>query len=362
MEPVRLGVIGVGDMGGYHTLGFSALDEARIVAIADLDTARMAELLAEIPEQQVAQYTDYRRLLDRDDIEAVVVAVPQYLHREITLAALDAGLDILLEKPMAPTVMEADEIIAAHRQTDRIVQIGLEYRYAGLYRQMAQMCTAGEYGQTLMMWCNEMRENFPPREWFYDQSRSGGAITDKCVHYFDLFNWMIGARPRRVIGMGGQHVIRQGEPHLVECTYSFWEPAVISNSTILDHAWVMVEYENGARANLGLCMYLKAPYDGPQVGAITDAGYRLVAQDDQSLTLWGGPAAANGEPVEYDEPEAPWVGHIGAHRARIEFLHSVRSRQAPACDSQSGRDALALCQAAELSIAEDRVVWMEELG
>jgi predicted dehydrogenase len=275
MEPVRLGIIGVGDMGGYHTLGFSALDAARVVAIADLDAARMDELLAEIPEQEVARHTDYRQLLRRDDIEAVVVAVPQYLHREVTLAALDAGLDVLLEKPMAPTVAEADEIIAAHRQTDRIMQIGLEYRYAGLYRRMAEMCTAGEYGQTRMMWCNEMRENFPPREWFYDKARSGGAIMDKCVHYFDLFNWMIGARPRRVIGTGGQHVIRQGEPHLVECTYSFWEPAVIADSTILDHAWVTVEYENGARANLGLCMYLKAPYDGPQIGAITDAGGRV---------------------------------------------------------------------------------------
>lgn len=362
MDRVRLGVVGAGDMGGYHTLGFSALDQSRVVAIADLDAGRMEDVLAEIGEQQIAVYTDYRELLRRDDLEAVVVAVPQHLHRDVTLAALEAGLDVLLEKPMAPTVAEADEIIAAHRATDRIMQIGLEYRYAGLYRKMAAMCLDGEHGHVSMMWCNEMRENFPPREWFYDREKSGGAIMDKCVHYFDLFNWMIGARPRRVFGVGGQHVIRQGTPRRVECTYSFWEPAVISNSTILDHAWVVVEYENEARANLGLCMYLEPPYDGPHIGAITDAGCRLVAQDDRSLTLWGGPAAAHGQAVQYVEPEAPWVGHIGAHTERIEFLHSVRTRQAPACDPQIGRDAMALCQAAEMSIAEDRVVWLEELG
>ena len=361
MEPVRLGVIGVGDMGGHHTLGFTTLEEAHVVAIADINESRMDELLAEIPEYEIARYTDYRELLRRDDIEAVVVAVPQYLHREVRLAALDAGLDIFLEKPMAPTVSEADEIIAAHRDTDRIMQIGLVYRYAGLFRKMAEMCAGGEYGRTTMMWCNEMRENFPPRDWFYDRERSGGAIMDKCVHYFDLFNWMIGAPARRVFAIGGQHVIQEGKPHLVECPYSFWEPAVISTSNIVDHAFVIVDHENGARANLGLCMYLKAPYNGPQMGANTDMGYKLVAGDDQTLTLWGGPAAANGEPVEYDEPEAPWVGHIGAHRERIEFLKCVRTREKPACDPQIGRDAMAICQAAEISIAEDRVVFMEEL-
>jgi len=224
MEPVRLGVVGVGDMGGYHTLGFTTLEEAHVVAIADINESRMDELLAEIPEYEIARYTDYRELLQRDDIEAVVVALPQYLHREVTLAALDAGLDIFLEKPMAPMVSEADEIIAAHRDSDRVMQIGLVYRYAGLFRKMAEMCAGGEYGRTTMMWCNEMRENFPPRDWFYDRERSGGAIMDKCVHYFDLFNWMIGAPAQRVFAIGGQHVIQEGKPHLVECTYSFWEP------------------------------------------------------------------------------------------------------------------------------------------
>lgn len=364
MEPVRIGIIGVGDMGGYHTLGFAEINQARIVAIADINERRMEELLAEIADYPtpIARYTDYRHLLQRDDIEAVVVAVPQYLHREVTLAALEAGKDVLLEKPMAPTVQEADEIIAAHRETDRILQIGLVYRYAGLFRKMAEMCRAGDYGQTTFMWCKEFRENFPPRAWFYDQKLSGGAIMDKCVHYFDLFNWMIGARAHRVFAMGGQHVIRYGVPHWVECTYSFWEPAEISTSTIVDHAWVIVEYENGARAMQGLCMYLKPPYPGLEVGAITHQGYQILARDDQTLTLWGGPPAVHGREIEYEEPEAPWVGHIGAHRSRLEFLECVRTRRPPACDPQIGRDAMAIAQAAEMSIAEDRVVYLEELA
>lgn len=361
MEPVRLGVIGAGDMGGFHALNFAALPAAQLVAIADPNATRLEELLAEIPATPVARYADYGEMLRRDDLEAVVIAVPQYLHREATLAAFEAGRDVYLEKPMARTVAEADEIIAAHQQTDRILQVGLEYRYAGLYRAMAEKCRAGEYGQTTMMWCKELRQCFPPRPWFYDQSLSGGALMDKCVHHFDLFNWMIGARPQRVVALGGQHVIRQGQPYLADCTYSFWEPAEIANSTILDHAWVSVEYENGARANLGLCMYLRPPYPGLEVGALTHRGYQIVAQDDARLTVWGGPAGANGVALPFEEPAAPWVGHIGAQRARQEFLESVRTRRPPACDATIGRDAMAVCQAAELSAAEGRFVDMEEM-
>jgi len=361
MIPVRLGIIGVGEMGGYHTLGFSAIEKADVVAIADIDEERMQEVLAEIPGHEIVCYTDYQELLKRDDIEAVVISVPQYLHLEVALAALEAGLDIYLEKPIAPTVKEADRIIDAHRRSNLILQVGLEYRYAGLYRKMAEMCLSGAYGAATMMWCKEFRQNFPPRKWFYDQSLSGGAMMDKNVHHFDLFNWMIDSRPLRVFGMGGQHVICEGEPYLADCTYSYLEPALIDDSTILDHSWVIVEYENGARASLGLCMYLRPPYPGLEIGAITDMGHQLLAQGDATLTLWGGPKGYDGQPVAFDEPEAPWVGHIGAHQARLEFLECVRTRNAPAANVLIGREAMAIAQAAEMSIAEDRVVYLEEL-
>lgn len=204
-----------------------------------------------------------------------------------------------------------------------------------------------------MLWCKEFRASFPPNPWFYSQEKSGGALVEKNCHHLDLFNWFAGSRPKKVFAMGGQHVIRAGQPTEVGWWYVEREghkPLTVSDGEVIDNAWVTVEYESGARANLGVCLYLRPnnlAEEGLEVGLIGATGAQMVAYNNQRIGLAGG---AYGD-LRYITPErdaySPW--HIGGQRERSEFLETVRTGKKPWAGLEVGYDSLLVALAAEQS-------------
>lgn len=354
---IRLGLIGLGMIGTSHALGFDHLyPECEITALCDQKEERFRFLREHIQHSKPLFFHDDRALLESAPVDAVVIGTPTYLHAEIARAALQAGKDILLEKPIAHTLSETDELILQWGKSDRIVQVGLVYRYANLYRTLAREVEKGRFGDLLFVRCNEHRDNFPTA-WFFYREKVGGALLDKDCHHFDLFTWFLRQRPKRVFASGGQHVVR-GERYPVKCSYAPQPDLVVSSPDILDHAFVVVEYENGARANLSLCMYQQAPLQGLEVNLCGANGAWAVAVKDERLIVGGGPMGKVRElPVDYFGDNEGF-GHIGCQVERREFLRCVRERKQPYANLQVGRWSMLPAFAAQDSIATGQPVEM----
>lgn len=126
-ERIRFGIIGAGDRGAYHAERLRKRENAAVVSICDVYSVR-AEAARERSNPQAVVVQDYRRLLDRNDIDAVVISVSDRNHTPILLDAVDAGKDVYLEKPMTYRIEEGHEIVAALKRTGRVVQVGTQQK------------------------------------------------------------------------------------------------------------------------------------------------------------------------------------------------------------------------------------------
>lgn len=366
MDKIRVALIGVGDMGTGHAMGFDQIEECEIAWIADPNPANVERAMRYVRRNEPAIVRDYRDLLDRSDtFDAVVISVPNYMHRETAIPFIERKKHVFLEKPVAPTLAECDDIVNKSREAGIILQIGLTYRYSAIYRRMHQELQANRLGTVTMMWCKEFRDPFPPVDWFYDEKKSGGALVEKDCHHFDLFNWMIGSKPVRVFASGGQHVIRDGEPNVITNSYTHYDTKVVSSTSIVDHAWVIVEYENGSKANLGLCMYLKPRNrmeEGLEIGLLGSNGGQMIAKRDKIIDIFA-PTDLSKDHIDFEQAtDSVNGGHMGSQRQRYEFLHSVRSGVPPYASGEIGRQSLLVALAAEKSIKEGRYVYLDELS
>jgi predicted dehydrogenase len=149
---------------------------------------------------------------------------------------------------------------------DCVLQYGLELRYSDLYRKVAKLIHGGEIGRLRMLFCKEFRGPMLPGSggWRGDPERTGGTLLEKNCHHFDLFNWFAGSEPVRVAAMGGSDASPNGQ---------------------VDNAWVTVEYANGVRACLGLCLF--SPFGNDlEVSAIGDEGKLESFAFDQVIQQW----------------------------------------------------------------------------
>jgi len=201
-RPVRLGVIGVGTFGEMHLRAFSQLQrqgEAELVAICDLDE----DLLHKRAETYGGKpYTDYRQMIPREDLDAVSVVTPDFLHREIVLYALQFGCHVLVEKPLDVTVEGCDAIIAAAEKADRLVQVDFHKRYDPYHQRLAAAVADGRLGSVLYgyAWMEDRLE--VPRDWFPRWAPHSSPFWFLGVHMVDLIRFCIRSNATRVVATG----------------------------------------------------------------------------------------------------------------------------------------------------------------
>ena len=143
---MRFGVIGYGLWGKRHADAIAKLDDVELAGISCKSDATAASARQDFPNVPVFQ--DYREMLGRDDIDAVSVVLPNYLHAEVGVAALDSGKDVLLEKPMANTAEECDLLMAAAERNNRVLSIGEEFRLSSQWGGIKRIIDAGDIGET----------------------------------------------------------------------------------------------------------------------------------------------------------------------------------------------------------------------
>src|SRR5215813_11936626 len=143
-DRVRIGIIGAGNRGQELLEEIMAVPNVEVVAIADVYRGRFAEVKKKVPN--IATFDDHRRLLDRKDLDAVIVASPLHTHARHFLDTLAAGKDLYAEKTMTWSIPEAEQCLAAAQKSDRVVQIGLQHESSGALADARQWIKTGLTG------------------------------------------------------------------------------------------------------------------------------------------------------------------------------------------------------------------------
>jgi predicted dehydrogenase len=249
---LRWGIIGTGTRGAYtHIPVLKNAPESEIVALCDVSEQRLANAASKVAHP-VATSADYQKLLANPDVNAVVIAVPNLLHREILLASIAAGKHVLCEKPAGTNPAEAAAMKQAVDSAKTLVMFGMQYRNNARPRKIAELIAAGEIGKPKYIVQNCSRGDWntkadvwqfadpklggKPMNWRFSHAATGGSLNEYDCHYFDMLHWFAGALPKRVSCDGGIAVYHDGR--------DTW-----------DHATVTLKYPGDVTAVHTLCLF-----------------------------------------------------------------------------------------------------------
>jgi predicted dehydrogenase len=352
-DTVRYGIIGTGMMGREHIENLAAIDGAVVTAIADPDPGSR-DAAAALAGQGTSVYVDHRALLDSGECDAVVVASPNHTHRSVLDDVLATDLAVLIEKPMCTTLDDCRAVVEATADRTAPVWVGLEYRYMPPVARLIDEVRAGTTGDVRMIAIREHRFPFLVKvgNWNRFRRNTGGTLVEKCCHFFDLMNLLADAAPVRVFASGGQDVNHLDEYYDGE------------RSDILDNAFVIVEYDNGARAHLDLCMFAEATHNQEEISVVGSAGKVEALIPDDVVRIgrrgehWIGGVEVG--PVD-NTIEYQGLHHGSSMVEHVKLLDVIRNGGQPEVTVHDGLLSVAVGAAAHLSIDEGRPVAMSEL-
>lgn len=205
MDKVKYGIIGVGNMGIGH-LGFFAdgkIKDATVTAIADIDGSRLSAARARYPGK-LACYASGEALIDGADVDAVIVAVPHYLHPALTVRALKKGLHVVCEKPAGVYTEQVKEMNEAAKESSALFTMMYNQRTNPLYKKMYEIVHGGEIGEIRRV--NWIITNWFRTQYYYDsgtwratwKGEGGGVLMNQCPHQLDLLQWICGMMPEKI--------------------------------------------------------------------------------------------------------------------------------------------------------------------
>ena len=294
MKKLRAGVIGVGAMGKHHARIYSKMNEVELVGVADVDERRAAEVAAEYDTEA---FTDCERLLKKD-LDAVSIAVPTSLHKEIALKAANYGVHMLVEKPIAESLKSADAIIDAARRENLKLMVGHIERFNPAILKLKELVSAGELGQIISISCRRVGP-YPPR------IRDVGIIIDLAVHDIDAISYLYGKRALSVYSIAGNSF------HIKE-----------------DYASILLQYED-KKSGMVETNWL-TPH---KIRKLTVTGTGGVAHADyleQSLEIWEEGGVREVE-IEKREPLKNELEH---------FIHAIMNDEEPSPSGEEGKYTL----------------------
>lgn len=356
---VRYGVIGTGMMGVEHIQNILHLDGTEVTAVSDPYGPSRDAAVAEVTGAGRAApqvFDDHRDLLGSGLVDAVVIASPNMTHVDVLGDVLDTDVHVMVEKPLCTTVADCRRVVdaAAAGPADRVVWMGLEYRYMPPTTALLGEIRSGTVGQVHMVAIREHRFPFLVKvgDWNRFSRNTGGTLVEKCCHFFDLMRLAADADPVRVMASGSQDV-----NHLDE-VYNGETP------DILDNAYVIVEFANGVRGMLDLCMFAEASRNEQEIAVTGDEG-KLEALVTESVLRVG--RRSDGLHVVDERPiTADGVRHVGLHHGasyleHVDFRAAIVDGRPAAVTLTDGLWSVAMGVAAHRSIDEGRPVMIAEV-
>lgn len=206
-KKLRVGIVGLG-MGQGHIGEYKKHPHAEVVAIADVDKSRLESVGKQ--HEISGQYTDYKKMLTKENLDIISIATPNVFHKPITIAALKAGAHVLCEKPMAMNAAEAREMLAVASKAKKRLMINFSYRFTEHSQALKQAVDANSIGDIYFgrtIW--HRRRGMPGFGGWFGQKKmaGGGPLIDLGVHRLDLALWLMGyPKPAYVIGKTYNHI------------------------------------------------------------------------------------------------------------------------------------------------------------
>jgi len=228
MEKIKVAIIGSAFVSNLHAEAFQEVPQAEIVAACSPNQGHVEDFARKwkVP----SALTDYRKIMERKDVDVVAVGIPNDLHREVVVAAAEAGKHIILEKPMAHTLDDADAMIAACKEYKVKLMYAETICFSPKYVRAKQLVTEKAIGDLYMAKQGE-KHSGPHSDWFYDVHRSGGgALMDMGCHGIEWARWMYGKPKIKSVTAHCQLVYHKGRTQGD------------------DNSVVILEFENGAIA------------------------------------------------------------------------------------------------------------------
>lgn len=386
-DRVRVGFIGVGNRGCQVLRGFLAHKDAQVVALCDVYQPylharydqvdpRFRNLGGRIPKMDdvgpgVDRLTDFRKLIDRKDLDAVVVATPDHWHAIMTIAACRAGKDVYCEKPLSITIKEGRAMVEAARAGSRVVQVGTHRRSSRMYAKLAKLVQSGAIGKITVAraaYCSNMTpdgigrvpDGTPPADLDYDLwlgprparpfksdmlpykfrwwSAYSSQVANWGVHYFDLIRWLTGeVAPSAVVAMGGRY-------------------AVDDDRTIPDTTQVTFEHASGMLTVFSLFEANGAPLfpDNAEVELRGTLGTLYANTSRAWIVPERGGQFQDPKPRRKPETFTPEPGDgdrdLDRNHART-FLDAVKSRDKPPADVEDGHRSTTMAHLANIALA-----------
>ncbi len=320
-EPLGLGLVGCGAFGRFCLEAYAALGEVRIAAVADVAKGAADALAAAF---SVPAHYAPEGLIARDDVQIVHVATPPGTHRELVLAAAGAGKHCLCEKPLALTVAQADEMLAAAKSAGVIAPVDFVLRHNEVTEAVKDIIDSGVLGKVLSARLTNCASDgsLPPGHWFWNREMSGGIFIEHGVHFFDLYRYWLGAG--EVLDAHAEAREGTGQQDRVTCTVRHAGGAVASHYHGFDQPTMLDRTDHRLVCELG---DIRVEGWIPLTVAVDG-----VLDDDGASRLAGNCPWDSLEILERYTPERGQAGSRGKQR---NLTQRIRLRYTPNPDKQA---------------------------
>jgi myo-inositol 2-dehydrogenase/D-chiro-inositol 1-dehydrogenase len=371
MKTLRYAVIGTGMMGQEHLRNLALVTQtqawnADVVAVIDPDQGMREAAVKLARSLGNENVLGFERIddVDLDTVDAFLIVSPNFTHHAIINQLLPSGKAILVEKPVCTTLPHCTDLLERLKGHPAVFWVAMEYRYMPPTARFLQRLSSGEIGALRMLNIKEHRYPFLEKigDWNRFSENTGGTLVEKCCHHFDLMRLITGSEAVRVYASGAMDV-----NHLDE-RYEGRTP------DILDNALVIVDFENGVRASLELCMFADGAEPQEQLTAIGDNGkleafipgpdrFWPTAADRHSRVVYSprDQSAPQVDTIEVDPDLAAAGDHHGStFYQHVQFGEAVLNGKPVQVSAEDGVKAVRIGAAAQESIRTGQAIDMEK--
>ncbi len=329
-KPLKIGIVGLGWGYLYHIKRVAEVENAEVTAIADTNR----DLLRKVSEEYgiAESYTDADALFESSDVDGVIIAVPNFLHERFAVKALEAGKHVCLEKPIAPTIEEAERIREARDKTGRILMANFNQRFVGNIPRLKKIVDSGSLGKFLYgktEWTRRRGIPWGASDWFVLMEKSGGGpLIDIGVHRLDLALYLMGfPKVKRVTG----NVFKgQGEKLAAQSGRKY---------TVEDAAVGYIQFADGSSLVLEASWYLNCPEGNNLATALyAENGGIMVSKANENEVI----LSMNGVTMD----GSVWGGDADVPKHNIDhFCRVMRGEEDLACTAEQAIEGLKIIRA-----------------
>ena len=376
-DRIRLGFIGVANRGGQLLNAFLKHDDMEVAALCDVQGSTLDRANQKWCDGKADTYKDFRKLIDRKDIDAVVIATPDHWHALQTIYACDAGKDVYVEKPLSITIYEGRKMVEAARRNKRVVTVGLHRRSSRLYADAVGRVRSGGLGKVTVCRAYHRSNMFPtgighaepsqpppdldwdmwlgPRPWrsyratiapykFRWWMLYSSQTANNGVHFLDAMRWMTGdAAPSSLCALGGRYAVDDDRTIPDTLRVTFEMPA--------GRLFVFGMFETSGNRTLPRAGYFELRGTRGTLYC-SDSYYEVIPERGGQFQ----DARPRMKPVKVERSE----GNHTVQHAR-NFLDCIRSREKPNCDVEEGHRSTTMSLLAKIAwLTRARIEWDPE--